>query len=80
MLLSNWQHSGDDCLSYRSSNGTKLRRRRHRRSASDSSDLNTFGSELSEDENDHSENSHQQVNKKYINTQLHILNAVLIVS
>lgn len=59
--LSNWQHSGEDSTSYRSSNnGTRIRRRRHRRSASDSSDMNTIGSELS-DEEDHSEASHKQV-------------------
>lgn len=59
--LSNWQHSGEDSTSYRSSNnGTRVRKRRHRRSASDSSDMNTIGSELS-DEEDHSEASHKQV-------------------
>lgn len=61
--LSNWQHmhSGEDSASYRSSNnGTRVRKRRHRRSASDSSDMNTIGSELS-DEEDHSEASHKQV-------------------
>lgn len=63
ILLTHWQqHSGDDSVSYRSSNnGTKVRRRRHRRSASDSSDLNTIGSELSEDDGDHSESSHKQL-------------------
>ncbi|GFQ90259.1 sphingomyelin synthase-related protein 1 [Trichonephila clavata] len=62
VLISQWRSSVDDSLAYRNTNnGPKLRRRRHRREASDSSDLNTFGSEFSDDEGDHSHGSQRQL-------------------
>ncbi|XP_071036308.1 sphingomyelin synthase-related protein 1 isoform X1 [Parasteatoda tepidariorum] len=60
VVLPHWRPSGDDISSHRNChNGTKLRRRRHRREASDSSDLNTIASEFSEDEGEYS-GSHRQ--------------------
>ncbi|GIZ04647.1 sphingomyelin synthase-related protein 1 [Caerostris extrusa] len=47
VIISNWRATIDDSHLYRNSNnGTKPRRRRHRREASDSSDLNTLAVNL----------------------------------
>ncbi|XP_054717592.1 sphingomyelin synthase-related protein 1-like [Uloborus diversus] len=62
VILTQWKGSGDEPLLYQAlNNGTKVRRRHHRREASDSSDLNTYGSEFSEDDMERSENSHRQL-------------------